>query len=50
MAFEKKGKRNLFSPRGNAHIKVTTVIVGNFEKDPLKAPAGHFVGVACIHS
>ena len=31
------------------HIKVTGLIVGNFERNPWKVPKSHLVGVARIH-
>ena len=36
-------------PKGDPHVKLLTgVIVGNYEKNPYKAPKSHVVGVAHI--
>ena len=34
---------------GDARIKMTGVLVGNFEKNPQKVPESRLVGVAQIH-
>ena len=36
-------------PGGDSHIKVTGVLVGFFESDPLKVPGFCFVGVAQVN-
>ena len=48
-------KRNVYeqltvkNARGNSPIKMTGVLVGNFEKNPQKVPESRFVGVAQIN-